>query len=130
MKCNIENISKGHIIHNNQIHIWNVNSKYHTTTENTKHHMKIHTMKKTHITFLCVPKNPSTGATWRVMLEKIWILMHCVKGKSYQGITERDTVKGLLSRIYITVLCVAKDLYPGTTQRHTWRVFHQKYKRM
>ena len=45
--------------------------------------------------------------------------MHSVEGKSYQGTTQRDTVKGLLSKIYITVLCVAKDLYPGTTQRHT-----------
>ena len=45
--------------------------------------------------------------------------MHCVKGKSYQGTTERDAVKGLLKRIYITVLCVEKDLYPGTTQRDT-----------
>ena len=56
------------------------------------------------------------------MLKKIWILMHCVAGKSYQETTERDTVKVLLSRIYINVLSVAKDLYPGTTQRDTWRV--------
>ena len=27
MKCNIENVPKGHIIHSNQINIWNVNSK-------------------------------------------------------------------------------------------------------
>ena len=36
MKCNMENVPKGHIIHSNQINIWNVNSKYHTTTDHTK----------------------------------------------------------------------------------------------
>ena len=77
---------------------------------------------KIHITVVCVPKNPSPGATWRVMLEKIWILMHSVEGKSYQGTTQSNTVKRLLSRIYITVLYVAKDLYQRTTQRETWRV--------
>ena len=45
--------------------------------------------------------------------------MHCVEGKSYQGTTQKDEVKGLLGRIYITVLCVGKDLYPETTQRDT-----------
>ena len=44
--------------------------------------------------------------------------LHNVEGKSYQGTTQRGTVKGLLSRIYITVLCVAKSLYPGTIQRN------------
>ena len=29
--------------------------------------------------------------------------MHSVEEKSYQGTTQRDTVKGLLSRIYISV---------------------------
>ena len=45
--------------------------------------------------------------------------MQCVEGKSYEGTTKRDAVKGLLSRIYITVFFVAKELYPGTTQRDT-----------
>ena len=45
--------------------------------------------------------------------------MHCVEGKSYQGTTQKDAVKGLLSTIFNTVLCVAKDLYPGTTQGDT-----------
>ena len=48
--------------------------------------------------------------------------MHSVEGKSDQGSTQRDAVKGILSRIYISVLCVAKDLYQGNTQRDTWRV--------
>ena len=79
-------------------------------------------LRKIRITVVCLPKSPSPGATWRVMLEKIWILMHSVEGKSYQGTTERDTVKGILTRIYITVLRVEKDLYPGTAKRHIWRV--------
>ena len=45
IKCNMENVPRGHIIHSNQINIWNVNSKYRTTTDHTKRHMKIHTMK-------------------------------------------------------------------------------------
>ena len=45
-----------------------------------------------------------------------------MEGRSYQGTTERDSVKDLLSKIYITVLSVAKDLYPGTTQRDTCKV--------
>ena len=71
--------------------------------------------------FVC-QQNSFPRATWKVKLDKIWILMHCVEGKSYQGTTQRDAVKGLLSRIYITVLCVANDLYPGITQIATWRV--------
>ena len=39
MKCNIENVPKGHIIHSNQINIWNINSKKHTITDHTKRHM-------------------------------------------------------------------------------------------
>ena len=49
-----------------KINILNLNSKYHTTTDHTKRHMKIHTMNelvKIHITVVCVPKNPSSGAT-------------------------------------------------------------------
>ena len=125
-KCNMENVLKGHIIHRHKINIWYVNSKYHTTTDHTKRHMKIHTMENPYHCSVCAKKIPSPGATWRVMLEKIWIIMHCVEGKSYQGTTQRDTVKGLLSRIHITVLCVAKDLSPGTTQRDTWRVLLER----
>ena len=51
-----------YIIHINQINIWNLNGKYHTTRDHTKRYMKIHTMK-IHITVVCVPKNPSPGAT-------------------------------------------------------------------
>ena len=120
MKCSQKNKLKGHIIHSNQINTWNVNSKYHTTKDQIKCHMKIHTMQNPYHCFLCA-KMPSQGAALRVMLVKIWICMHCVKGKSYQGTTQRDAVKGLLSSIYITVVCVAKDLYLGTTQKDTWR---------
>ena len=45
MKCNIENVPKEVIIHSDQINIWNVNSKYHATTDHTKHRIRIHTMK-------------------------------------------------------------------------------------
>ena len=121
IKCNMENLPIGHIIHSNQISIWNVNIKYHTTTDHTRATWRF-ILWKIHITVPCVQKHPSPGATWKVMLEKIWILMHYVEGKSYQGTTQRDPVKALLSRIFITVLCVAKDLYPGTTQTDTWRV--------
>ena len=44
-----------------------------------------------------------------------------MEGKSYQGTTQRDAVKGLLNKI-----CVEKDLYPGTTQRDTQRVLVDK----
>ena len=44
-KCNMENVQKGHIIYRSQINIWNLNSKYHTTTDHTERHIKIHTMK-------------------------------------------------------------------------------------
>ena len=44
LKGNMENVPKGHIILSNQIIIWNVISKYHTTTDPTKCHMKIYTI--------------------------------------------------------------------------------------
>ena len=44
---------------------------------------------------LVVKKNPTSGATWRVMLEKIRIPMHCVEGKLYQRTTQRNKVKGV-----------------------------------
>ena len=54
---NMENVSKGHIIHSDQINIWNVNSKYHTTTDNTKRHMKIHTMENQYHCSPCAKKS-------------------------------------------------------------------------
>ena len=59
VKCNMENVPKGHIIHSNQINIWNVNSKKHTTTDHTKRHMKIHTMKNPYHCPLCAKKSIS-----------------------------------------------------------------------
>ena len=55
----MENPPIGHIIHSNQIKIWNVNRN---TTDHTKGHMKIHTMKNP-ITVPCVPKHRSPQAT-------------------------------------------------------------------
>ena len=110
-KCNMENLLKGHLVCRHKIQIFYVNSKYHTTTDHKKCHVKS-IVGRIYVTVLCVANNPSPGATWRAMKEKFWILMHCVEGKSYPGTTQRDTVKGLLRRIHITVLCVAKDLSP------------------
>ena len=45
MKCNMENVRKGHIIPSIKINIGNLNSKYHTARDHTKRHIKIHTMK-------------------------------------------------------------------------------------
>ena len=59
MKCNMENVPKGHIIHRNKINTWNVNFKYHTTTDQTKNHMRIHTMKNSYHCFLCAKKSIS-----------------------------------------------------------------------
>ena len=42
LKCNIENVLKEHSIHSNEINIWNVNSKYHTTKDHTKRHIKLY----------------------------------------------------------------------------------------
>ena len=50
-ESNMENVPRGYIIHSTQIDIWNVKSKYHTTTDHTKHHMKIHAMKKSLLLF-------------------------------------------------------------------------------
>ena len=44
--------------------------------------------------------------------------MHSVEGKSYQGTTERDTVKGYSIRIYITVLC-GNNLIPRKKNKET-----------
>ena len=62
MKCNTENAPNGHIIHSNQINTWNVNSNHHTTTDQTKRHLKIHTLKnktKTYRCSLCAKKSIS-----------------------------------------------------------------------
>ena len=58
-KCNMENVLKGHIIHRHKINIWYVNSKYHTTTDHTKRHMKIHTMGNPYHCSLCAKKSIS-----------------------------------------------------------------------
>ena len=58
-KCNMGNVPKGHIIHSYQINIWNLNSKYHTTTDLTKPHMKIQSMKNTYHCCLCAKKSIS-----------------------------------------------------------------------
>ena len=63
MKCNMENVQEGHIILSNQNDIWNVISKYLTTTDHTKRHMKIHTMRNPYNCSLFSKKNPSQGAT-------------------------------------------------------------------
>ena len=59
MKCNMENVPKGHIIHSNEINTLNVNRKYHTNTDHTKRHMKIHTMKIPYQCSLCAKKSIS-----------------------------------------------------------------------
>ena len=58
-KCNMENVLKGHIIHRHKINIWYVHSKYHTTTDHTKRHMKIHTMENPYHCSLCAKKSIS-----------------------------------------------------------------------
>ena len=53
MKCNMENVPNGHIIHSILINIWTVNSKYHTTTEHSRSHMKSHARDNLNIYALC-----------------------------------------------------------------------------
>ena len=106
----MENVTKGHTIHSDQINIFNENSKYHTTTD----HMKIYAMENPYHRSLCAKKFISRSHMKRNARENLNPYELCVREKSYQG---RDAVQGLLNRIYITVLCVAKDLYPGTSQR-------------
>ena len=48
-----ENVLKGRIIHRHKTYIWYVNSKYHTTTDHTKCHMKIHTRENPYHCSLC-----------------------------------------------------------------------------
>jgi predicted RNA-binding Zn-ribbon protein involved in translation (DUF1610 family) len=57
MKCNMENVQKRHIIHRNENNTWNVNGKYHTTTDKTKRHIKIQTMKNQYHCSLCAKKS-------------------------------------------------------------------------
>ena len=45
-KCNMENVRKKTYYSWYQINIRSVNSKYHTMTDHTNRHMKIHTIKK------------------------------------------------------------------------------------
>ena len=54
-KCNMENVPKGHIIHSDEINIWNVNSKCLATKRN----IKIHTMKNPYHCSLCAQKSIS-----------------------------------------------------------------------
>ena len=116
----MENVLKGHIILSNQINMLNVISKYHTTTDHTKHHMKIHTMKNPYHCSLCAKKSISRSHMKSPGRENLNPYAPCGREvMSYQGTTQRDTIKGSFSRIYITVLCVAKDLYLGTKRRDT-----------
>ena len=57
-KSNMENVPK--------INIWDLDSKYRTTTDHTKRHIKIHTMKNPYHCCLCAKKSIS-----RSQLEKI-----------------------------------------------------------
>ena len=43
-----------------KIDIWYLNTKYHTTTDHTKRHMKIHTMENPYHCCLCAKKSTST----------------------------------------------------------------------
>ena len=56
MRCNMENVPKAHIIHSNQINILYVNNNYHTTTDHTKCHMKIHTKTNPYHCSMCAKK--------------------------------------------------------------------------
>ena len=79
----MENVAKGHIIHSYEINIWNLNSKYHTTTDHTKRHMKIHTMENPYHCCLCAKK--SISRSHMKSHAKSESFMHSVEGKSYQG---------------------------------------------
>ena len=93
----MENVKKGSYYSWYQINIWNANAN--TFTDHTNCHIHENSYYKNPYHCSLRSKNPSPGATWSVMLEKIWILIYCVEGKSYQGTTEIDTLNGLLSRI-------------------------------
>jgi hypothetical protein len=77
MKCNLKIVLKK--LYCNQINTWYVKSKYHTTTDQIKRHIKIHTMKNPYHCSLCA-KNPSPGAALRVMLVKSESLCTVWKG--------------------------------------------------
>ena len=56
MEFNVENVPNEHIICSNQINIRNVISKYNTTTDQTKRHIKIYTKKNPHCCSLLAKK--------------------------------------------------------------------------
>ena len=110
-KCNMENVPK--------INIWNLNTKYHTTTAHTKYHMKIHTMENPYHYCLCAKKIHLQEPQEESCQRKSEPLCTVWKGSHIKKPLKKRHIQGLLSRVYITVLCVAKNLYPGTTQRNT-----------
>ena len=53
LKWNMENVPKGHIIHSILNNIWTVNSKYRTTTDHSRSHMKSHARYNLNIIVQC-----------------------------------------------------------------------------
>ena len=53
MKCNMENVPKGHFIQSILINIWTGNSKYHTTTDHYRRNLKSHARDNININALC-----------------------------------------------------------------------------
>ena len=56
---------------------------------------------------------------WRVMLKKIWILVHCVEGNSYPGTTQRYTIKKKTwKNPYHCTMCGKGLISRNHTKRH------------
>jgi hypothetical protein len=92
MKCNMENVRKGHIIHSTQINIRNVNSKYHTTIDHSRSPMKSNVRDNLNIYALCerevISRNHSKKRSKRIIEYNLYYRTLCGKGLIFRNHTK------------------------------------------
>ena len=118
MKCNIEKVPKGHIIHSNQINTWNVNRKYYTTTDHTKRHMKIHTIKIPYHCSLCAKKSISRSRMKSHARENLNPYALCEMEVVSRSHSKRRSKRIIESNLCYCSLCGKGLISRNHTQRH------------
>ena len=115
----MENVPKGHFIHSNHINIWNLNSKYYTTTDHTKDHMKRRTMKNPYHCCLCAKKSISRDHMKSHAREKLNHYAQCGREFISRNHSKRHSKRIIECNLYHCTLCGKKKLISRNhTKKH------------
>ena len=118
MKCNMENVPNGHIIHSNQIITLNVNYKYHTTTDHTKRNMKIHTVKYPYHCSLCAKKSISRSHMKSHAREHLNPYALCEREVISRNHSKKRSKRIIEYNLYHCTLCGKGLISRNHTKRH------------